>query len=102
MSKLVVVVLVGRRAAGRATLLANDGRLRLAPFRILATASRSAAARSGNPERDWRRPFGHTPTGSYVVAGAVPPSRPRPGVAGARSELLGALVLAPVSGNALE
>jgi hypothetical protein len=98
MSKLIIVVPAGRRAAGRAVLLGSDGKPRLPPFRVLATASTTAATRRGNPSRDWRRPFGDTPTGSYVVAGALPP--------GARSadvtEPVGALVLAPVGGNALE
>jgi hypothetical protein len=93
MSKLVIVVPAGRRAAGRAVLLGSDGKLRLAPVRVLATAAGSAAARHGNPGRDWRRPYGDTPAGSYVVAGALPPGA---------SESLGALVLSPAGGNALE
>jgi hypothetical protein len=104
MSKLVIVVPVGRRASGRALLLGSDGRVRLAPFRVLATASGSAASKHGNPARDWRRPFGHTPTGSYVISGALPPGSAArtPGEEEGRSDLLGALVLAPVGGNALE
>ena len=99
MSKLVVVVPVGRRAAGRAVLLGNDGRVRLPPFRVVATASGLAAARHGNPDRSSRKPFGDTPAGSYVIAGALPPDpRARSGDDG----LLGAIVLAPVGGDALE
>jgi hypothetical protein len=86
MSKLVIVVPTGRRTCGRAALLGGGGELRLVPFRVLATADGPAAARHGNPGRDWRRPFGDTPTGSYAIAGARD----------------AALVLAPVSGNALE
>ena len=93
MSKLVIVVPAGRSAEGRAVLLGDDGKARLAPFPVLATAGRASAVRHGNPERDWRRPFGHTPTGSYLVAGALPPGHP------ARS---GALVLAPHGGDALD
>jgi hypothetical protein len=109
MAKLIIVVVAGRRAAGRGVLLGSDGKLMLAPFRVVATASAAAAARRDNPSRDWRRPFGDTPTGSYVVAGALPPGagegaeRALPGAplrfAGLR---LGALVLAPAGGNALE
>src|ERR1700734_889908 len=95
MSKLVVVVPVGRRAAGRAVLLGEDGSSRLAPFRVLATASGSAAARHGHPHRSRGKPFGDTPTGTYVVAGALPPGEGDRG-------LLGALVLAPAGGDALE
>ncbi len=103
MSKLVIVVPVGRHAAGRAVLLGNDGKLRLAPFRVLATSSGSAATRHGNSERDWRRPFGDTPTGSYLVAGALPPSAgAQPLPEEAHADRLGALVLSPVGGNALE
>src|SRR5579871_5297597 len=98
MSKLILVVPAGRRSAGRGVLLGRDGRVRLAPFRVLATASASAASNHGNARRDWRRPFGHTPTGSYVVAGALPPEA----TSASPSDGLGALVLAPVAGNALE
>ena len=62
MSKQIIVVPAGRRAAGRAMLLGGDGKPRLAPFRVLATASTTAATRRGNPSRDWRKAFGDTPT----------------------------------------
>ncbi len=103
MSRLVVVVPAGRGAAGRAVLLSDAGKARLGPFPIVATASRAAAIRNGNPERDWRKPFGSLPTGTYVVAGAIPPERPtRADPRDRRAGSLGALVLAPVGGNALE
>jgi hypothetical protein len=100
MSKLVVVVPVGRAAVGRGVLLGEDGQIRLGPIPVLATAGDVVAAHNGNPRRDWQKPFGHTPTGSYAVAGAVPPGASR---RGKRSKygLLGALVLAPVGGHAL-
>ncbi len=100
MSKFVVVVPEGRRAAGRGVLLGENGRVRLGPLAVLATASDAVAARHGNPERDWREPFGDTPTGSYVIAGALPPGAARRG-SGAEFGLLGALALAPAAGNAL-
>ena len=36
-----------------------------------------------NGDRDWRKPFGHTPTGTYVVAGALPPGGVRRGASSA-------------------
>ena len=74
MSKLVIVVPVRRRRAGRAVLLGNDGHARLGPIRVLATASSWVASQYGNGARDWRRPFGDSPTGSYVVGGSLPPA----------------------------
>ncbi len=96
MSKLVIVLPVGRTAAGRAVLLGDGGEVRLGPFPVLGTASNVAAARHGNAARDWRKPFGDTPTGSYVLAGALAPDGAR-----RRRKLPGALVLAPTAGNAL-
>ena len=95
MSKLVIVPPAGRATVGRGVLLGERGQAEvLGPFRVLGTASESAASRNGNPGRDWRKPFGDTPTGSYLVAGALPPSAKRRG-------LVGALILAPASGNAV-
>ncbi len=101
MSKLVIVVPEGRRYAGRALLLGEDGALRCGPLPVLATASGWAARRHDNPTRDWRRPYGHPPTGCFVVAGSLPP-----GVAPRAARLrrfgpLGALVLRPSAGDAL-
>ena len=94
MSRLVIVVQTGRRAAGRAVLLGDDGTPRLKPLPVLATASDAAALRHGNPDRDWRRPFGDLPTGAYVVVRTLPPAN--------GTHCLGALVLSPTGGNALE
>ena len=103
MSKLVIVVPTGRGEAGRGALFGGDGTLRLAPFRVVATASAKVASQNGNPTRDWRRPYGHTPTGSYVVASALPPcSDTGPELCAQHRPPLGALVLSPVGGNALE
>jgi hypothetical protein len=103
MSKLVIVVPVGRRRAGRALLLGGDGRTWLGPVRVLATASSWRASRHGNPDRDWHRPFGDTPTGSYVVGGSLPPGvMPSSLSKRSRFGMLGALVLDPAAGNALE
>ena len=101
MSKIVLMVPTGRRTCGRGALFGDDGRMSLGPFRILATANARIAAKHGNPERDPRLPFGHTPAGSYVVAGSLPPGyrhphRPRRFGGG------GALMLAPSAGVAAE
>src|SRR6185437_6749517 len=101
MSKLVIVVPVARRREGRAVLLGDDGRTILAPFPVLAIADARAAARHGNPGRDRRRPYGDTPSGSYVVAGALPPAAGRR-ARRAGGAMPGALVLAPSGGEALE
>ncbi|MGH7293898.1 MAG: hypothetical protein ACRELB_03140, partial [Polyangiaceae bacterium] len=102
MSKLVIVVPADRRRCGRALLLGADGSTRLGPIRVLATSSEWAAQRHGNESRDWRRAFGHPPAGSYVVGGSLPPGVvPRP-KRSRRFGGLGALVLMPVAGNALE
>ena len=102
MSKLVIVVPADRRRCGRALLLGGDGSTRFGPIRVLATSSEWAARRHGNEARDWRKPFGHPPSGSYVVGGSLPPGvAPRPKRM-RRFGALGALVLVPVGGNALE
>lgn len=101
MSKLVIVVPASRRRCGRALLLGNDGSTSFGPFRVLATASGWAAKRHHNDARDWRKPFGQPPSGSYVVGGFLPPGMtPRPKRL-RRFGLLGALVLTPVAGEAL-
>jgi len=102
MSKLVIVVPANRHRCGRALLFGNDGSTRFGPFRVLATASGWAAKRHGNETRDWRKPFGHPPAGSYVVGGSLPPgASPRPRRL-RRFGPLGALVLTPTAGSAIE
>jgi hypothetical protein len=100
MSTLIVAVPAGRGALGRAVLLGGDGAPRLAPITVAATASRSAAAHHGNPRCDHRSLFGHIPTGTYVVTGALPPDGSARRRGGRRS--VGALVLAPTAGDALD
>lgn len=100
MSRVVIVVPRARGYCGRLVLLGTDGRTRLGPLRVLATASRRVARRHGNPSCDPLRRFGHPPAGTYVVSTSLPPGyahprRPR------RFGGLGALVLAPKSGDAL-
>ena len=54
-------------------MLGDDGRVRLGPFRVAATASGSAATpASATLRATGGRRSGHTPTGSYVVTGGPP------------------------------
>ena len=99
MAKLFVLVRNGRRTCGRALLLARDGRTLLGPFRILATASRRAARKHGNATRSSLLPFGHPPSGTYVIIASLPPSTPHRRAD--RYGRLGALLLAPRGGDAL-
>ncbi len=98
MAKLVMVVPAARDFCGRAVLLSAKGALLLGPFRVLATASRRVARKHGNPNCDQRLPFGHPPSGSYAIAGSLPPGRRR---RARRFGRLGALVLEPLTGDAL-
>jgi hypothetical protein len=102
MAKLVILVPEGRRFCGRVLLLCNDGKTRLGPLRVLATASGWAARRHNNGARDWRRPYGHPPTGSYVIGGSLPPGIAPRARRVHRFGGLGALVLTPVGGDALD
>lgn len=99
MSKLFILVRTERRTCGRALLLARDGRTLLGPFRILATASRRVARRHGNATRSPLLPFGHPPSGTYVIIASLPPSTPHRRAD--RYGRLGALLLAPRGGDAL-
>jgi hypothetical protein len=105
-SRLLIVVPTSRRACGRATFVARDGRALLPPMRILATASRAVAKKHGNPTRDRSLPFGHPPSGGYLFTGSLPPGyRPKPRRANQkRAERFGvggAILLAASSGEAL-
>lgn len=101
MSKLVIVVPKGRRFCGRASLFGNDGAQRAGPFRVLATASVRVAKKRGNPTASPLQPFGHPPQGTYFLAASLPP-----GYVHARRRRrygrVGALLLAPQSGEALD
>jgi hypothetical protein len=99
MAKLFVLVRKGRRTCGRALLLARDGRTLLGPFRILATASRRVACKHGNAKRSPLLPFGHPPSGTYVIIASLPPSTPHRRAD--RHGRLGARLLAPRGGDAL-
>jgi hypothetical protein len=100
MSKLVIVAPKGRAFCGRAVLVGSDGATRAGPFRVLATASVRIARKHGNTDASPLLPFGHPPTGTYVIAASLPPGythkrRTR------RYGRVGALLLAPQSGDAL-
>ncbi len=81
-------------------MIGTGGRALAGPFRVLATASMRVARKHGNPTCDVLLPFGHPPSGTYTVAGSLPPSfvhprRPR------RFGAVGALLLFPLAGDAL-
>lgn len=91
MAKLIVIVPADRKACGRALLLSVAGVALLGPIRVLATASRRVARRHGNPTCSPHLPFGHPPSGKFLVTGSLPPGflHRRPG----RYGRLGALLL---------
>jgi hypothetical protein len=99
MSSLLIVVPRTRAYCGRLALLGADGRTRLGPLRVLATTSRRVASKHGNPTCDPLHPFGHTPAGRYVVASTLPPGYAHPRRP-ARYGYVGAVLLAPISGDA--
>ena len=100
MSKIVFFVPRGRAFCGRAMLVGADGATRAGPFRALATASVRVARTHGNADASPLLPFGHPPSGTYVIAASLPPGyvhakRKR------RYGRVGGLLLAPQSGDAL-
>jgi hypothetical protein len=100
MSRLVIAVPKGRGFCGRAILVGSNGATRAGPFRALATASVRVATKHANPAASPLMLFGHPPEGVYVVAASLPPGyahrrRSR------RYGRVGALLLAPQSGDAL-
>ena len=100
-SKLVLFVPRDRAFCGRAHIVGSDGATRAGPWRVLATASVRVARKHGNADASPLRPFGHPPAGTYVVAASLPPGwvhakRKR------RYGRVGALLLAPQSGDALQ
>ena len=101
MSKLVIVVPKGRKFCGRGSLFGRDGVQRAGPFRTLATASVRVAKKKGNADASPLRPFGHPPQGTYVLAASMPPGWAH-GKRNRRYGHVGALLLAPQSGDALE
>jgi hypothetical protein len=100
-SKLLIVVPRGRGFCGRAVLVADDGTTRAGPFRALGSASVRVARKHDNADASPLFPFGHPPTGGYIVAASLPPGyvhakRTR------RYGRVGGLLLAPKSGQALD
>ncbi len=100
MSKIVIFVPKGRKFCGRCAVFGGDGAQRAGPFRTLGTASVRVARKHGNADASPLLPFGHPPTGSYVIAASLPPGyehtkRKR------RYGKVGGLLLAPRSGDAL-
>jgi hypothetical protein len=75
------------------------GGVLVGPFPVSARAADSIASENGNPTREPVLPFGDPPTGRYKVVGVIPTGRDTP----YRADLYGdggAIVLAPVSGDA--
>ena len=101
MSSLVIIVPRSRKYCGRAVLLGDDGAARLGPLRVLASASARVGRKHDNEGCDPLRRFGHTPTGSYVVSGSLPPGFAHPRRP-SRFGQVGAILLEPRSGDALE
>lgn len=100
-ARLTILLPEARDRCGRAVLVSGGGEVLLGPFRVLGTASRHVSRRMGNPDHDRLRPFGDPPSGTYAVASSLPPGTlhtRRPG----RFGKLGALVLEPTGGEALE
>jgi len=99
MSKLVVMVPIGRAFCGRAYIVGADGVTRAGPFRALGTASVRVATKHGNASCSQLSPFGHPATGTYVIAASLPP-----GYAHKRARRygrVGGLLLSPTGGDAL-
>jgi hypothetical protein len=102
MSRLVMMVPASRRACGRAILFSGAGRALVGPFRVLATASRRAARKHGNPTCDSKLRFGHPPAGTYLLGGSLPPGFAPKARRARRFGAVGALLLTPDTGDARE
>ena len=100
MSKLVVVVPIGRTFCGRAYIVGADGVTRAGPFRALGTASARVGKKHGNAACSVLYPFGHPATGTYVIASSLPPGYVHTKRA-RRFGHVGGLLLTPTSGDAL-
>lgn len=89
-----------RTETGLLTLKRSTGNALVSNLKVLGKSDNANAAAKGNPSRDPTRPYGDTPTGGYAV--------PRVVATGAGTVFSahsygsnGALVLDPVSGDAL-
>ena len=82
-------------------MVSGAGEVLLGPFRVLGTASRYVSARRGNPGHDRTLPFGDPPCGTYAIGSSLPPGTIHPRRPG-RFGKVGALVLTPTGGEALE
>ena len=56
-----------RTKLGYATLVDENGLVRIGPVPVLAKADNGAAKEHGNPERDPAKPYGDTPTGVWTA-----------------------------------
>jgi hypothetical protein len=88
-----------RDRTGYLSVCDDLGRVFLGPFPVSARAADSIASENGNPTREPVLPFGDPPTGRYKVVGAIPTGQGTPYRGDLYGEM-GAVVLAPISGDA--
>jgi hypothetical protein len=98
--RIVVQLPLDRTKTGNLRLIDDGGGVLAGPFDVLGKSDNATAASHGNPDRDPLSPYGDTPEGEYAVPVAV--------ATGAGTAFTshsygphGALVLQPVSGDAM-
>jgi hypothetical protein len=66
-----VALLADRSRAGTLRAVAANGDTLAGPWPVMAKADPALAAKRGNPDCDWRKACGETPTGAYEVVGRL-------------------------------
>jgi hypothetical protein len=98
-ARITIQLGANRDRTGYLSVCDDQGRVFIGPFPISARAADSIASENGNPTREPVLPFGDPPTGRYKVVDAIATGQGTP----YRGDLYGdtgAIVLAPVSGDA--
>jgi len=98
-ARITIQLGANRDRTGYLSVCDDQGRVFVGPLPISARAADSIASENGNPTREPVLPFGDPPTGRYRVVDAIPTGQGTP----YRGDLYGdagAIVLAPVSGDA--